>query len=533
MLKRYIKNIIILFILNITYFQCLQSQQLKTHFDENIISINTPLDSISLVLAKTKEQAEIKKDTTLLIHTLITQSRFNRFHLNYLEAFNVAGEALFISEEYNNIVLMAKANEELGVLTYLYKQNEESGAYFIKAHQLFKKAYQDKQIGVSDLYKSYYNLVLHYQRILDKENLQSYIDSCIVLSKEMKSPPIYSIFLDEKKASISEWNNNYNEALTYLKNAVHQLENNTPNSGFVKNDKKFLLILYGRIANIYFKNKNLNEAKIYFEKFSKIDGVLGETTFYRAFLYARYAAVLKELGLFELAYEYEKKSNEIGETFLNPRNEKNKGFLTIKNFYKEELTKKREQLHVKNLELAKKKEALLNFRITLFIILFLVIILALIVRQRIKNLKFEKKQQNAKELLDIKNKELTINTLQLIEKEEIVKSLKDHIKKSNLDASTKVLLKSVENRSTSLWDSFNTRFSALNKGFYERLQKKVPDLTSSDLKICALIKLNFTGKEMAHLLGISLGSVHVARHRVRKKLQLIREENLTSFINSI
>ena len=74
---------------------------------------------------------------------------------------------------------------------------------------------------------------------------------------------------------------------------------------------------------------------------------------------------------------------------------------------------------------------------------------------------------------------------------------------------------------------------ALNENFYDRLQQKAPDLSSADLKICALIKLNFSGKEMAHLLGISLGSVHVARHRLRKKMDLERDVNLTNFINSI
>ncbi|WP_091891018.1 hypothetical protein [Polaribacter sp. KT25b] len=155
------------------------------------------------------------------------------------------------------------------------------------------------------------------------------------------------------------------------------------------------------------------------------------------------------------------------------------------------------------------------------------------VRQRIKNLKFEKKQQNSKELLDVKNKELTTNTLQLIEKEQVIKKLSDYIKEISPDNKTKMILKSLEKNSTSLWDSFNRRFNQLNKGFYERLQKKVPDLSRGDRKFCALIKLNFSGKEMAYLLGISLGSVHVARHRLRKKMNLERNQNLTKFINSI
>ncbi|MCK0189955.1 hypothetical protein [Arenibacter sp. F20364] len=102
-----------------------------------------------------------------------------------------------------------------------------------------------------------------------------------------------------------------------------------------------------------------------------------------------------------------------------------------------------------------------------------------------------------------------------------------------MNNSTRTLLKSIEKRSVNLWDDFNNRFLSQNEGFYQRLLEKVPDLSSADLKICALIKLNFSGKEMAYLLGISLGSVHVARHRLRKKMDIRREINLSTYINSI
>ena len=56
-------------------------------------------------------------------------------------------------------------------------------------------------------------------------------------------------------------------------------------------------------------------------------------------------------------------------------------------------------------------------------------------------------------------------------------------------------------------------------------------LKQTDLKICALVKLNFPSKDMAKLLGISVESVHTSRHRLRKKLGLERNDNLEEFIN--
>ncbi len=83
------------------------------------------------------------------------------------------------------------------------------------------------------------------------------------------------------------------------------------------------------------------------------------------------------------------------------------------------------------------------------------------------------------------------------------------------------------------WEDFNTRFESLNKNFYSRLKTAYPEISPNDLRICALIKLNLSIKEMAGILNISPDSVKTARYRLRKKLQLNTEDNLTEFILSL
>ena len=80
------------------------------------------------------------------------------------------------------------------------------------------------------------------------------------------------------------------------------------------------------------------------------------------------------------------------------------------------------------------------------------------------------------------------------------------------------------------WADFNTHFESVNKSFYSRLKQAYPDISPNDLKISALIKLNLSIKEMAGILNISPDSVKTARYRLRKKLQLNSEDNLTDFI---
>jgi DNA-binding CsgD family transcriptional regulator len=83
------------------------------------------------------------------------------------------------------------------------------------------------------------------------------------------------------------------------------------------------------------------------------------------------------------------------------------------------------------------------------------------------------------------------------------------------------------------WDDFNLYFESINKNFYTRLKQLYPEISANDLKVCALIKLNLSIKEMASILNISPDSVKTARYRLRKKLQLAADENLTSFILSV
>ncbi|MBL0048052.1 MAG: hypothetical protein IPP32_08165 [Bacteroidetes bacterium] len=80
------------------------------------------------------------------------------------------------------------------------------------------------------------------------------------------------------------------------------------------------------------------------------------------------------------------------------------------------------------------------------------------------------------------------------------------------------------------WTDFNSHFESINKNFYARLKQSYPDISPNDLRICALIKLNLSTKEMAGILNISPDSVKTARYRLRKKLQLNTEDNLTDFI---
>ncbi len=80
------------------------------------------------------------------------------------------------------------------------------------------------------------------------------------------------------------------------------------------------------------------------------------------------------------------------------------------------------------------------------------------------------------------------------------------------------------------WKIFEELFDQAHADFFKRLKFAYPDLTQSDLKLCAYLKLNLSSKEIAQLLNISFRGVETRRYRLRKRLSLISDANLVEFI---
>ena len=129
------------------------------------------------------------------------------------------------------------------------------------------------------------------------------------------------------------------------------------------------------------------------------------------------------------------------------------------------------------------------------------------------------------------DKKLTNNILQLIERDELLDKFCDYLEKTDDSECAKSLISLRRSIESNNWNEFNQRFISTHKDFYKLLEEKYPLLTPTDLKHCALIKLNFSGREMSNILGISEKSAHMARYRIRKKLELDSEVNLSTFLS--
>ncbi|MFH6970972.1 helix-turn-helix and ligand-binding sensor domain-containing protein [Flavobacterium petrolei] len=83
------------------------------------------------------------------------------------------------------------------------------------------------------------------------------------------------------------------------------------------------------------------------------------------------------------------------------------------------------------------------------------------------------------------------------------------------------------------WETFETNLNQIHNEFIITLSKKFPNLTSKDIKLCIYLKMNLSSKEIAPMMNISFRGVELHRYRLRKKLNLVQDENLSKFLLSI
>jgi DNA-binding CsgD family transcriptional regulator len=159
-----------------------------------------------------------------------------------------------------------------------------------------------------------------------------------------------------------------------------------------------------------------------------------------------------------------------------------------------------------------------------------------LIQAELENAKLKEKE--LQQALAFKNKELTTHTLNLVQKNNIMEELKSNINTVVKDADGQTAkqlnsLKRLVDHSFRLdkdWEEFKMHFEQVHKDFFTELLHQYPNLTPAEGRLCALIKLNLNTKEMATIMGITPDSVKIARYRLRKKLGLSTENNLTEFI---
>lgn len=152
------------------------------------------------------------------------------------------------------------------------------------------------------------------------------------------------------------------------------------------------------------------------------------------------------------------------------------------------------------------------------------------------NLQLEKK--NLVRNIDEKNKEVMSQSMSLVEKNEKMAEISNRLQslvkntENENDKPFQTLIHDVQSHySDRIFEDFNAHFLRIHPDFCKKLSIDFPELSPNDIKLSTFFRLNLTNKETAQIIHKTEHSIKIARHRLRKKLSLSKEEHLTTFLS--
>ncbi len=163
-------------------------------------------------------------------------------------------------------------------------------------------------------------------------------------------------------------------------------------------------------------------------------------------------------------------------------------------------------------------------------------------RQRIKKNKIarEKQEEIYKQEIEHKKKELTSQTLHLVQKNTFIQELKENLEglknspeKFKVEFRRIVMLLKKQNASDKDWEVFKSYFSEVHNDFDQKLKTLYPDISEKEIRLAAFLRMNLTTKEIAATLNVLPDSILKSKYRLKKKLGLDKEIDLTGFLRTL
>jgi len=199
--------------------------------------------------------------------------------------------------------------------------------------------------------------------------------------------------------------------------------------------------------------------------------------------------------------------------------------------------------------LTEEKKRFKYYVVGLILVVGILILIILLIKYRNKNIKNQLEKEKLKtsmqalnESLEAKKKVLIGKAMAEIHRTDSINEILTDLKKIKLKTVNKemqhaidIVLKRLEkNLNTDIWQEFEISFEQVHKSFFDKLTVDYPSLTPKDRRLCALLYLDLTTKEISQITGQSFKSIENARTRLRKKFDLTNEKvNLSTYLNTI
>ena len=473
----------------------------------------------SLVYWQTRAEKLITKESPYYGEYLLIEGLKNYFNGTYSDAIKKLLEALSVFESLNDASNLALTYNNLS-LNY-----EKLGNISVQQEYLLKAIEVNKILGDTyNLIANYNNLGVSYKKQnLLKKALETY-DLAYQTMIKLNAPMLLAQNFTNK-ANIYEKLGDLKTAEQLFLDCERLCEENGIAYG--------AMLTNINLGNLYRQMKNYSQSQLRLEKSLEM-AISLQAQKERALCYERLAWLARDRNDFQAAYNYTNRFYALNDSLVNESVQKEA--LALKEKFESE--KRGRQI------ITLSKEKLYQQYVLVLMGLGLMVLLVLIQWWRYKHrLAMKEREKHSQELkfqLEMREKELLTDSLKKVSimqmKESIYGDLKALIQDLPRVQSVKFakILKELQaDVDQSVFEEFETRFLGVYERFFTRLKELAPELSPTELRICALIRLNLSTKEIVAITNRTVGTIDNARSKIRKKLQLGEEDNLQLYLSNI
>lgn len=542
-------------------------------------------DSAELIYTKLKNAASKNKHLKYLSMSLNNLGSCNNANGNYTQAISFYRRAIDVKRQIKDTLGVARGLKNLGSNLIKFGDFDNGLKYLLEAKDLRIKL--KDTAGVATALNS---IGVLYKKQNDLDNALLYFEEALKTSKLLKNDKAL-VSPYSSLGTVYEAKEDYHKALAYYEKGLEYSEAanfkfgmalTLLNSGNVllkmeayKKAKTRLLRGYEMAKEIkreyfitealqklgwcYFKEGNIGRAIDYTKKSIIKAEEKGDLPILKD-SYNKLAIIYESQQKHKEALSLWKKHHAVKDSLFNEEHIRNSAEIQTKHRMAQEQLKHDNEIALKEnqVKLLKKEEELKSKTIWgLSFSIFLVALLSFLVwknqrqklilnhnektisESKLKNATLEKEHLALE--IEMKSKELNAFALNILQRIEFIDKLRDSIKSLKKEGSNlgneKLELIDMKLRETQSFEQdkelFKMKLDQEQDTFLRRMKVKYPDLTKDEIRLAALLKIDFSSKEVATILNIEPKSVDMKRYRLRKKMGLDKEINLNDFLKLI
>lgn len=443
--------------------------------------------------------------------------------------------ALQLFEIKKSKELLADTKKQIGDLYLRLEQCENGFKYLFDAKQLYynnPEEYKDKLSGINQ------SIGIAFGRCGSLDSALNYFQEALRLSPYSNNDVFAGGLLNNIGAIYSKKNQD-SLALDYYYQSLQFFENVGSFEG--------VAVSKSNIAYIFSKNSKYKESILLYlealELFKSTNSLL-----YLRDNYLNIGEVYKKTKDYEKALIYNNLFIDLNDSISNSEilakiNELQTQFELRRKEQKLLLLEQQNKIVERDNKLKQIYQYLLAGGLVLFLIIGVLVFRNLKISLKNTKLKQQILKQEKEELtqdLKFKNHELEGLALNIIEKNTVLEQLKQEIKSLDpeLPENAQKLKEISSTINSSLYlekdrQEFEMQLNKIHQSFFLRLTKRFSFLTKNEKRLCSLLVLELSTKDIATILNISIDGVKKSRYRLRKKLDLDETVNLSDYLKRI